>query len=158
MDTRSAPGSDPTTRRAERVAAIDTWRRLLVFQRRSMNELDDELRAERGLDLEEYDVLLHLTEAGRDGLRMGEIADRALLARSSCTRVVDRLERGGLVERAHEPQDRRMVRVLLTADGRAAQRRAAAVHVRGIERRFSSRLSPEDLVDLRRVLTRLEES
>jgi len=136
--------------------AIDVWRALLRYHRLTLNQLDEELRAERGLSLDEYDVLVQLVEAGRP-LRMGELVDATLIARSSCTRVVDRLVVAGYVTRSSEPGDRRTVVVALTPEGKGAQRRAAITHLAGIGRCFAGRLTERQLAALGSALESLSE-
>ena len=62
-------------------------------------ELDAELEAAHGLPLTSYDVLINLQAAPGRRLRMAELADSVLLSRSGVTRLVDRLERDGLIVR-----------------------------------------------------------
>ena len=140
---------------ADRTTALAVWRELLQFHRRAVSGLDAELRTERELSLDEYDILLQLAEGPADGLRMGELAEGAVIAPSSCTRVVDHLVRSGLVERLATAADRRTVLVAITREGRRQQRRCAVTHVDGIERRFSSRLTATDLADLARIMRKL---
>ena len=64
-----------------------------------MRALDAELEREHGLPLSSYDVLIQLSLVPYRRLRMFELADAIVLSRSGLTRLVDRLERAGLVER-----------------------------------------------------------
>lgn len=73
---------------------------------------------------ESYNVLLALEEAEGGHLRLGELARTVGLTPSGATRLVDRLEKVGLVARVLCPTDRRAVHAQITPDGRAA--RAAA--------------------------------
>ncbi len=113
---------------------LRTWERLLRFHRRTVSRLDDDLREQADLTLDDYDVLHQLAIAADRRLRMGELAERVLIVPSSCSRIVDRLVRRGLVARERDPADRRVVWASLTDDGRRRHRRAATVHVRGIGR------------------------
>ena len=112
---------------------LRTWERLLRFHRRTVSRLDDELREQTDLTLDDYDVLHQLAIATDRRLRMGELAERVLIVPSSCSRIVDRLVRRGLVERERDPADRRVVWASLTGDGRRRHRRAATVHVRSVQ-------------------------
>lgn len=96
--------------------------------------LDRELQAACGISFGDYDVLVTLANGPAEGLRMGQLAEAIVLSPSGVTRVVDRLERAGLVERRAE--NRRIVRAALTAQGRARLETAAPVHLDGIQRRF----------------------
>jgi DNA-binding MarR family transcriptional regulator len=90
-------------------------------------------------------VLLPLFE--EDGLRMGDLAARARLAKQTMTTLVRLMERNGLVRRGRDPEDGRAVRVFLTPRARAFERVAERVLAR-LDRRLAGRLSPTE----RRVL------
>lgn len=76
------------------------------------------------LSLEAYDVLLALSYAPDGRLRIGELFDVVTLSRSGLTRLMDRLERDGLVKREVCSGDRRSFEAILTDEGEA--RRAAS--------------------------------
>ena len=92
--------------------------------------LEADLLAEHQLPLASYDVLVQLVEAPERRLRMTELAERVLLSRSGLTRLVDRLEREGLVRREACDDDARGLFAVLTEDGfqrlRAPARRTCA--------------------------------
>jgi DNA-binding MarR family transcriptional regulator len=117
--------------------------------------LDDELRSSTGMTLEEYDVLVQLAQSDERRLRMSALADALLIARSSCTRLVARLVDEGWVEREADPADGRVVWVALTAAGRAALRRAAIVHLAGIDEHFARHLQRDDATRLGALVDRL---
>lgn len=110
-----------------------------------MGELDEELQAEQGLPLTSYDVLVHLGEAEGTRLRMSELAERILLSKSGLSRVVDVLERQGLVERERDLSDGRGTYATLTRSGKARLRAAHRAHVRGVRARYLDKLTPEQL-------------
>ena len=87
--------------------------------------LDAELEAEHGLPLSSYEVLLHLDDADGQRMRMSDLAATVILSRSGLTRLVDRLEREGLIARESCPSDARGSFATLTAAGRAQARRRA---------------------------------
>ena len=89
---------------AEELAA---WRGMLRTHARLTKALDVELVSAHGLPLTSYEVLLHLADSPDGRLRMSELADSVLLSRSGLTRLVDRLERQGLLGRESCPNDRR---------------------------------------------------
>ncbi|MFL5871145.1 MAG: MarR family winged helix-turn-helix transcriptional regulator, partial [Solirubrobacterales bacterium] len=78
---------------------LAAWRGMLEAHKDLVARLDAELERDHGLPLTSYEVLMYLADSGKGKLRMGELADRLLLSRSGITRLVDRLERQGLVER-----------------------------------------------------------
>ena len=98
----------------------------------------------RGLPLSWYEVLLWLNQAPDGRMRMGELAGSLLLTPSGVTRLVDRMEADGLVQRQQCPSDRRGWNAVITPAGRARLRSAAPVHMRGIERHFGRHLSDQE--------------
>ena len=120
----------------------DVWRRLLAAESRLRDHLDRELRAEHGLSLGDYDVLVHLSEAPQRCLRMSDLADRLLLSRSGLTRRVDGLVREGWVVRRACPDDRRGSLAELTDLGFEVLKHAAVTHVSGVRRYLVDALEP----------------
>src|SRR4029450_7725563 len=115
---------------------------------------EEELVAERGLPLSRYDVLLNLAEAPGGRLRMQELSASVLLSKSGLSRLVDRMVEAGLVRRERCEDDRRGWFAVLTDQGRSALRRAAPVHLRGIQEHFVCHLEPEEAPVLATALAR----
>jgi DNA-binding MarR family transcriptional regulator len=115
---------------------LTAWRAFLESHARVTRLLDEELRVEHGLSLAEYDALLQLAQAPERRLRMNQLADRVILSRSGITRLVDRLEAEGLVERAHCSSDARGADAVLTPGGLDRLRSASRTHLRGVEAHF----------------------
>ena len=128
---------------------------MLAYSRRATTRLDEQLRAEAGMTLEEYDVIYQLSTGDRGGVRMTALASALLVAPSSCTRLVSRLTERGWVDRRADPDDGRAVVAALTPTGRRALARAAVSHLRGIEEVFGSRLSVAEARSLGRTLAKL---
>jgi DNA-binding MarR family transcriptional regulator len=131
------------------------WRTLLIAHAQLTRRLEAELIAEHDLPLASYDVLVQLAEADDRSLRMIELADRVLLSRSGLSRLVDRLVREGLVERAPCPQDARGTLAVLTPRGLERLRGASMTHLRGVHQHVTSRLEDAELAELARLLTKL---
>jgi DNA-binding MarR family transcriptional regulator len=108
------------------------WRAFVRGSSLLLERLDAELSEAHGLTLADYEILVWLSEAPRGGLRMSELADRALVSRSRLTYRVDRLVAQGLVERRPCPSDRRGSLAVLTPTGRRRLERAAPTHVEGV--------------------------
>ena len=117
--------------------------------------LDRELREERGLSLSEYVVLLTLRYAPGGSLPVGALCAEVQLTRSGVTRLVDRMEAAGTVERIAAPSDRRTVRAAITAHGRDVLRKAWPVHRRGIDEHFGAYFSDAEAATLRDLLRRV---
>jgi DNA-binding MarR family transcriptional regulator len=120
------------------------WALFLRAYATLVDVLDGELRAEAGLPLTWFDVLVHLSDAPDGSLRMHDLASHVLLSKSGLTRLVDRMEAAGVVERAPCPRDRRVVYARLTARGRDAFQRAAPIAFRGVNEHFSRHLAPAE--------------
>jgi DNA-binding MarR family transcriptional regulator len=93
-------------------------------------------------------VLLFLADSSEGRLRMSELADSVLLSRSGLTRLVDRLERQGLLRRESCASDRRGAYAAITQRGRELFDRARATHLDGVRRRFLDHLSADELRSL----------
>lgn len=131
------------------------WRAFLEAHARVTDLLARELREEEDLHLTWYDVMVHLSEAPEHRLRMQELADAVLLSKSGLTRLIDRMERAGLVSREACPSDRRGTFALLTDRGLATLRAAAPTHVRGVQAHFAAHLSDEEAATLADILRRV---
>ena len=125
-------------------AELRAWRGFLETHTRLVRELDEELRAEHDLALTTYDVLTTLESAPDRRLRMRDLADAILLSRSGLTRMVDRLEREGLVTREECADDARGAFAQVTDRGLETLRRARPTHQEGVRRRFLDRLEPAE--------------
>lgn len=129
------------------------WRTLLNVTTGVMATLDGELRAEHGLSIGEYEVLVHLSEAPDHSIRMTDLAAGLRLSPSGITRRIDGLVRNGLVERRQCPSDRRGSNAVLTAEGMRRLRAAAPTHVRGVRAHFVDQLSERQLANLASALS-----
>jgi len=129
--------------RGRTTVRVSAWRLLLETHRDLVARLDRELRSGVGLELLYYDVMLHITEGG-GARRMTDLAEAVVLSKSGLTSVVDRMERAGLIERQADPRDRRATRVVLTSEGEARFREAAAYHRDVVHGIFTSVLTEEE--------------
>ncbi|MFI1014823.1 MarR family winged helix-turn-helix transcriptional regulator [Streptomyces sp. NPDC020965] len=130
--------------RTERAA----WLGLLATHLRLLRTLDTELVAAERLPMSSFEVLLTLAEAPGGHLRMKDIAASLLISRSGLTRIVDDLERQGLVERRKCSSDARGFDAVLTDAGTRAYRRARKVHLTNLRSEFLDKLTPEQLTAL----------
>jgi DNA-binding MarR family transcriptional regulator len=127
---------------------LGAWRGLLRVHAALVRELDAELDATHALPLSSYDVLISLQSAPAKRLRMAELADSVLLSRSGVTRLVDRLEREGLIARDTCTSDGRGCFAVLTEKGEALLARARPTHLAGVRERFLRHFSDEELLQL----------
>ncbi|HEY0639961.1 MAG TPA: MarR family winged helix-turn-helix transcriptional regulator [Pseudonocardiaceae bacterium] len=147
--------ADATGRPRPDATQLAAWRAFLRAHAAITRCLERELVAEQQLSLAAYDVLVQLAEAPGRELRMTDLADAVLLSRSGVTRLVDRLERAGLVTRCRTSADGRGVVAVLTEAGLDRLRTAAGTHLAGIVRHFVDPLSPEELAALGAISARL---
>ena len=140
--------SNPSTER------LRAWRLYFESALALIDVLDAALEGDAGIPLRWYDALVHLEETP-DGLRMNELAERILYSKSGFTRVVDRLEDAGLVQRVRPENDRRSILVVLTDQGRTTMEQARRHHRHAIEQHFSQHLSDSDIKALTRALEKL---
>lgn len=132
------------------------WRSFLRTHTHLLRLLEQDLLAQHKIALGSYDVLVQLAEAPDNRLRMSELAQAVLLSRSGLTRLVDRLQKDGLVERRPDPGDARGLFTVLTEQGRDALRDAATVHLAGVSRLVIDRLSGPELRQLQELMRKLD--
>ena len=116
------------------------WRLLLRVTLTLVDRLDEQLRRHHRISLGDYEILAHLSGAPDEGLRMRDLADRALVSRSRLTHTVDRLVTRGYVCRKACEHDRRGVVAVLTPEGRTLLERAAPTHVEDVRSLLVDRL------------------
>lgn len=132
------------------------WRLFVETHGLVFGRLTDELKAEIGLPMTWYDVLLHLQEVPGQRLRMHELAEAVVISKSGLTTLVDRMEEAGLLRREPPAHDRRAIEVALTDAGRRRFEEASAIHSRGINEHFISYLNKSEGQMLARILERLK--
>jgi DNA-binding MarR family transcriptional regulator len=124
---------------------LRAWRGLLRVHTTLVKALDAELEAAHGLALTSYEVLLFLAEAPEGKMRMHDLAASVLLSRSGLTRLVDRLERDGLITRASCQSDARGAFAVITPAGRTLLEAARATHLDGVRTHFLDHLGGDEL-------------
>ena len=136
-------------------AQLGAWRGFLQAHAVLVRRLEADLMAEHRLPLASYDVLVQLVEAPERRLRMTELAQRVLISRSGLTRLVDRLEREGLVRREACDDDARGLFAVLTDAGFQRLRRASPTHLRGVASYAMDRLDQDQVQALAEICARL---
>ena len=128
-----------------------TWRTYLSAVARITERLDSELRP-FGLDLGEYEILVHLSESEGQQLRMSDLANKVRQSRSRLTHTVSRMEGKGLSLRKSCPEDRRGVIAVLTGRGLTLLKSAAPYHVQSVRDVFIDVVDPDDFRALGRAM------
>jgi DNA-binding MarR family transcriptional regulator len=124
-------------------AGLSTWRAFLNAHARVVQRIEDDLKAHDLPPLSWYDVLWPLQRANRKRLRMNELADEVVLSRTGLVRLVDRIERAGLLAREPVPEDGRGAYAVITNAGEATLRKMWPVYRRHIERDFLAPLGSD---------------
>jgi DNA-binding MarR family transcriptional regulator len=135
--------SSSTDRLSDR--ELSAWRGLLRAHSFLSKALDADLEAQHGLPLTSYEVLLHLADAEDNRIRMHDLAERVLLSRSGLTRLIDRMERDGLIKRETCTSDARGSFAVLTEQGAALFAEARVTHLAGNRALFLDRFTPAEL-------------
>jgi DNA-binding MarR family transcriptional regulator len=133
---------------------LAAWRAFLEAHATLMRHLNTDLVSHTGLDLNDFDVISQLAQAGGP-LRMTELAGRAFSSRSGLTRRVDGLVKAGLVRRTTADSDARGVVVSLTDAGAARVLETVPVHLRAVSDLFTAKLDDEELAVVERALKRV---
>lgn len=136
-------------------ATLLAWTRFLRAHAAITRELSSRLEAQHGLTLSDYDVLLQLYQAPERRMRRVDIARSVLLTASGITRLLDGLERSGLVEKGQCETDARVTYAVLTEEGRRKVEAARSSHLADVEELFGSRLEPGEREQLAELLGRL---
>ena len=131
------------------------WVRLLRAHAALSRRMDASLREAHGMSLREYEVLLALSDAPGRRLRRVDLAAKVLLTQGGVTRLLEPLERAGLVTRAASEADRRVAFAQLTDDGRRRLAAARRTHHDDIETLFARHYDAAELSALDDLLGRL---
>jgi DNA-binding MarR family transcriptional regulator len=134
---------------------IGAYGRLVETQRRLHRLFDRSLRERAGISIVWYEALLRLARSPEQHMPVNELGDALELSSGGATRLVDRLEENGYIERMACPTDRRVSWVGLTDRGTAVLEAATEVHVEDLEENFASRLTADEMATLRDLLRRL---
>lgn len=130
------------------------WGALLVAHATLTRKLDAALR-QRGLpSLEVYDVLLALEDAPGRRMRMVDLAEAVVFSPSGLTRLIDRMQTAGLVERHACPNDRRAIHVGITECGLKTRAESWPAYAELVEEHFGCHLSNEEAECVGRALGR----
>jgi DNA-binding MarR family transcriptional regulator len=141
----SVTSTTPVLLDAEELGA---WRGMLRAHSALTKALDAELVRAHGLPLSSYEVLLFLADSPEGQMRMSELADGVLLSRSGLTRLVDRMQREGLLRRERCEDDARGWFAAITPKGRELFTRARKTHLDGVRERFLSHFTRNELRSL----------
>jgi len=135
----------------------EAWSGFLYTHDRLWRTLEAGL-AELNVSMGEYSVMALLYAAGPKGMRMTDLAKRRVMSTGGFTRLADRLERRGLIERRPSAVDGRSFEATLTPKGRALMRKARRRHHSDLRALFFDRLDDDQLRCLTRIWADLDPS
>ena len=131
------------------------WRAYIESSWALQTRLEDDLRAQTGLTMADYHVLVVLSEAPGHRLRMGELGGRMVFSPSRVTYQITSMVKRGLVRKQSCPDDGRGQEAVLTDEGMAALVAAAPLHLATVRDSFIDDLDDAEIAALTRVFTRL---
>lgn len=127
---------------------ISAYGRVLEAQRWLHRTFDRSLREKAGISVVWYEALLRVARSEGGHIPINELGEAMVLTSGGATRLVDRLEEGGYLERIACPTDRRVSWAHITEKGLAVLAAATEVHLHDLDEYFVSRLDPDEMAAL----------
>lgn len=137
---------------------LGAWRAFIKAHAKIIELIEMDLAEQKRVSLTTYDVLIELYEAPNRKLRLGDLTQKVILTKSGISRLIDRLEREGLLRREKSEEDKRGAYAVLTDDGENELRRAWPVYAKGIKKYFASPLDANDFQALNSAFETLRKS
>ncbi|MEV6301599.1 MarR family transcriptional regulator [Actinoplanes sp. NPDC051861] len=134
---------------------LQHWRTFIESSWALHTLLEDELRADTGLSMNDYHVLVALADAPGRRIRMGELASRLVFSPSRVTYQISSMVKRGLVRKQACPDDGRGQEAVLTDEGLEALRAAAPAHLATVRKSFIDQLDDDELAVIGRVFARI---
>ena len=128
---------------------------LIRTHARLWDQVESDVRRISGLTMPRYDVLMQLDLHGGQ-LGLTDLAKTVVLSPSGLSKLLDRMEESGLIERRPDPEDARSTFAAITAHGRSVVRKTRRKHHAYLQQIFGDALDDRDLADLSRIMKRLD--
>jgi DNA-binding MarR family transcriptional regulator len=132
---------------------LSAWRFFIKSHARIIEQIERDLEEEKRVPLSTYDVLIALFEAQDRRLRLQDLTKKVIITKSGLTRLLDRIEKEGLIRRERSETDRRGFYAVLTEEGEQQLRKAWPIYAKGIKSYFASPLSSEELEVVQKAFT-----
>jgi len=129
------------------------WKLFLTAHTRLVDQVEQDFKQAELPPFEWYDVLIALKQAPEQQLRLSELAEVLLVNRTNVTRLVDRLEAAGLIQRKICKDDRRGAYAVLTKAGLEMQQKMWTVYAHSIAQHFGRHLTEKDTVAFTKALS-----
>jgi DNA-binding MarR family transcriptional regulator len=133
----------------------DPWVCLLRGHAAVRRTVASRLQSSHGLTVNDFEALLLLSKAGPKGMRRIDLAESLQLTASGVTRLLEGLERQGLVKKALCSEDGRVTFAVLTKAGRQKLAKASGCHAAAVQGLFEERFTRAELATLAELLARL---
>jgi MarR family 2-MHQ and catechol resistance regulon transcriptional repressor len=140
--------------RSKTLSSTEAFGNLLAAYAALTRELSSSLVERHGLTINDYGTLLLLSRADEEGMRRIDLANQLRLSPSGITRLLDRLEDQGLVEKGACSTDARVSYAVLTDAGLKKLREAAPDHVADIDQQLGAVLNEDEMETLTELLGR----
>lgn len=137
---------------------IKAYGRLVEAQRRLHRIFDRSLRLEAGISAVWYEALLRIARSPGQNMPINELGEALVLSSGGATRLVDRLEEQGYIERVACPTDRRVSWAHLTDEGLAVLTDSTMIHLKDLDEHFISKLTSSEMDALTGLLRRVRPS
>lgn len=132
------------------------WRMHLEVSRLLSYQLERDLQP-FGLTINDYEILVNLSESPDRRMRMSDLARATLQSKSRLSHQITRMENAGLVRRENCESDRRGLYTVLSDHGWETMLKVSPHHVASVREHFIDRMGPEELAALERALTPVAE-
>jgi DNA-binding MarR family transcriptional regulator len=134
---------------------LNSWGAFLTAHKALETILSRELESACGLPLTWFDALAQLRIAPAQRLTMTQLATALLFSKSGLTRLIDRMEEAGLVQRLARPGDRRSLHIALADAGEAKYRQALPIHLNHVKRHFAAYIEDGEAAAVESALVRM---
>ncbi|QSB04261.1 MarR family winged helix-turn-helix transcriptional regulator [Natronoglycomyces albus] len=135
-------------------AAADVWAHFLTVTHQLEQKLERHLQANHGLSHTQYEILVRLADSPDGAIRMSDLAENLVTAKSAVTYQVGKMCKAGLIERFACPLDARATYVRLTSDGEQLLSKVAPCHLDLVKRLVFADLTCEEANQLTEILSR----
>lgn len=140
--------NSPVASAALSASETQAWVGLLHAHATLVKQLDTELTTAHGISLSGFEVLWRVAESDHGRLRMTDLAGLVMLSPSGLSRLVDRLEAEGMIERVACPEDGRAINATITDAGRRKLAESQGTHFEGVRRRFLAHFDEAEIDQL----------
>ena len=134
---------------------LNAWGAFLTAHKALETILSRELESACELPLTWFDALAQLRMAPAQRLTMTHLATALLFSKSGLTRLIDRMEEAGLVQRLARPGDRRSLHIALTESGEQKFRKALPIHLDHVKRHFAAHIEDDEAAAVESALVRM---